>query len=166
MNTVLDTNILVKGFIDCEPDCLATLYTYYNNDGLKIVIDCADSNGDQVVLSEYRKNLSEDIAFKKWFVAITCNCQIEYFSGKLERRIKDKLDDLGFHEETDQKFVALALEADKYIVTQDSDYGKGNNPKAQESEKQAVLKYLTEELNLKVRDAKEALVDFRGIERQ
>jgi len=70
---------------------------------------------------------------------------------------------LGFHEASDQIFTAVALHSDKNIITQDSDYGKGKEDKANEPEKQAVLRYMTEILGLNVMDSKEARAFIKKI---
>ena len=64
---------------------------------------------------------------------------------------------MGFTGEVDRILVALALETrnDRYIITEDSDFGKGDTEKAKEHND--VLQHLTNKLQLTVHDAEEAL---------
>ena len=64
---------------------------------------------------------------------------------------------MGFTGEVDRIIVALALETrnDRYIITEDSDFGKGDTEKAEQHAH--VLRYLTDQLQLTVHDAGEAL---------
>jgi hypothetical protein len=64
----------------------------------------------------------------------------------------------------DRVVVGLALDSDRYIVTEDSDFGKGSSIKA--SEHRDVLDFLTARLGLTVHDATEAcswLVSLTGV---
>ncbi len=63
-----------------------------------------------------------------------------------------------FTGEVDRILVLLALEArnDRYIITEDSDFGKGETEKAEQHAD--VLHDLTNQLQLTVHDAKEALL--------
>ncbi|MGM0882444.1 MAG: hypothetical protein ACQEXQ_15570 [Bacillota bacterium] len=149
MIIVVDTNILVKGFIEKDPATLFTfLTTFYNRKAQLLPLDY-----EGVVMKEYRDNMKDDPLFQKWFVHLQNSNQIQYVNGTLDLKIRKKLLELGFHEETDQTFVAVSLNSGKIIVTEDSDYGKGKEEKA--IEKQAVLDYLTVKLGLEVYDVNE-----------
>ncbi|MCA0757017.1 hypothetical protein KP806_18305 [Paenibacillus sp. N4] len=146
---VVDTNILVKGFIEKDLMTLLTfLNTFYNRKSQVLPVDYSD-----VVMKEYRDNMKDDPLFQKWFVHMQTNNQIQYVDGNLDQKVRKRLLELGFHEETDQTFVAVTLNSGGVIVTEDSDYGKGKEEKA--AEKQKVLNYLTEELGLQVYDVNE-----------
>jgi hypothetical protein len=85
---------------------------------------------------------------------------IHYVFVDLDRnykKISEKLTDMGFTGEVDRILVALALDKgnDQYIITEDSDFGKGDTEKAKEHND--VLHYLTNQLQLTVHDANEAL---------
>lgn len=163
MNLVLDTNILVKGFEDAVPSCQAVLYHLFNNYELKVVFDTCDENGNTVVMKEYIDNLGDSKFFHKWYKELHSSQQISYFTGKLTNNIRQKLIRKRFHEQTDQTFVALAIESDKVLITEDSDYGKGDKIDAQEPEKQEVLRYLTQDLFLNIMDSKEGLPFLRNL---
>jgi hypothetical protein len=162
MRFVLDTNILIKAFNNQSPDCIALVWRFYGDNKLGIVFD----SGERIVETEYRKNLQHNEMYQKWFVAMSEGCQISYMSGKLNAKIKNKLKKLGFHEVTDQTFVAVALNSDKNIVSEDSDYGKGNEVRANYPEKQNILKYMTENLRLNVMDSIEGLNFIRQLDTQ
>lgn len=80
--------------------------------------------------------------------------RIEYESSNLNDGVRYKLNCLGFHEESDQAFVGLAINASAVIITEDSDYGKGCPERARD--KQDVLRYL-ESLSLGIYDYSEAV---------
>lgn len=156
LRVVLDTNILVKAFLPqyYSLHCSALLSHFFENINLSIAIDY-----EGVIVGEYRQNLQDNEMFLKWYGAM--GYQISYCSGKLEHSIKKVLINKGFHEPTDHVFVAVALHADKQIITEDSDYGKGKEEKANIPEKQKILSYLTEQLNLHVMDSREGLAYIR-----
>ena len=136
-------------------DSLKLMMTFYDNDQLAIVLDY-----EGIMEKEYRQ-LNDNETYQKWKTAMFQGNQIHYVSGKLEQRIKQELQKRGFHEPTDQAFVAVALHSDKNIVSEDSDYGKGNEARANTPEKQEVLRYMTEDLKLNVMDSIEALEFIR-----
>jgi len=153
MKFVIDTIILIKGFQLHSLDCFALIGHFYDNSALAIAFDTEKN----IIVKEYRQNLKHNEMFQKWLVAMTEANKVFYLSGKLEQKIKKKLVKLGFHEPSDQVFVAVALHSDKNIITEDSDYGKGNEERAGETAKQNVLRYMTQDLKLNVMDAKESL---------
>ncbi len=153
MKFVIDTNILIKGFQLHSIECFALIGLFYDNAALSIAFDVEKS----VILQEYRQNLNHNEMFQKWLVAMFQANKVFYVSGKLEEKIRKKLVKFGFHESSDQTFVAVALHSDKNIITEDSDYGKGNEERAGETAKQNVLRYMTQDLKLNVMDAKESL---------
>lgn len=156
LRVVLDTNILIKAFCPqyLSLDCWALISCFYGNVNLGIAVDY-----DGEIVKEYRQNLHDNEIYQKWYVAI--GNQISYCDGKLEHSLKTTLVKNGFHEPTDHVFVAVALHADKQIITEDSDYGKGKEEKANTPEKQQILSYLTEQLRLHVMDSREGLAYIR-----
>jgi predicted nucleic acid-binding protein len=153
---VLDTCILIKAF-DIQAahfslDCFSLAGAFHSESNLGIVLDF-----EEKISGEYRKKLQDNKAYQKWLNAMYYSKKITYQSCRLDEKIRKKLEELGFHEVTDQTFVAVALNSDKNIVSEDSDYGKGNEARAKSPEKQAVLKYMTESLGLKVMDSIEGL---------
>jgi len=159
MRFVLDTNILIKAFNNQSPDCIALVWRFYGDSKLGIVFD----SGERIIETEYRKNLQHNEMYQKWLVALS-GCQISYTSGKLNKKVKNTLEKLGFHESSDQVFVAVALHSDKNIVSEDSDYGKGKEVRANSPEKQDILKYMTESLGLNVMDSIEGLNFIRQLD--
>ncbi|KEO82828.1 hypothetical protein [Tumebacillus flagellatus] len=150
MRVVVDTNILVKGF--SEFDMVKThllLHYFYHKPENSIVIDHGD-----IVRKEYYDEVGHIDLFQKWYTFMVSNNQIEYHDGKLPKKIAAKLKELGFHEHEDQTFVALALNTDNTIITEDSDYGKGKPEKAEKN--LPTLRYMEDELELRVLDAEEA----------
>jgi Putative inner membrane protein (DUF1819) len=74
--------------------------------------------------------------------------------GRLENRHAMHLKTLGCHEPSDHVFVAVANNAGRYLVTEDSDFGKGHVNRS--LAKARVASYLKEKLGMTVHDAKEA----------
>ncbi|OHD14521.1 MAG: hypothetical protein A2Y41_12725 [Spirochaetes bacterium GWB1_36_13] len=151
MICVLDTNVIVNS-INNNLDCHSIMILFYVNRELKIGIDY---NGK--ILKEYHDNCSRDEFFRKWYQELQNKGQIEYRDGKLDSAIKISLKNLGFHEEEDTFFVAVALNSDKNLITEDSDYGKGNSEKAEKNQK--ILEFMKKNLNLNIMNYCEGL-DF------
>jgi hypothetical protein len=111
--------------------------------------------------SEYRRNAGGRELFEKWYTVMGSKENgIQYLPIDLDRnykKISETLIGMGFTGEVDRILVALALETrnDQYIITEDSDFGKGSTEKAKEHDD--VLHYLTNQLQLTVHDANEAL---------
>jgi hypothetical protein len=154
----LDTNIICKA---CDPNdpntaCMGviTRILYDANHGI-----LHDTDGK--LLNEYRNKAGGYGFFQKWYQEMEKKENgIHYLFVNLDRnckKISETLIGMGFTGEVDCILVALALETrnDRYIITEDSDFGKGSTEKAKENEH--VLRYLTDQLQLTVHDADEAL---------
>lgn len=168
LRVVLDTNILIKACRHESPDCIALIWEFYKRPHLSIVLDDDDKD---VILGEYQRNLHDNEMYQKWYTTMKYTKdavagQISRVSGKLSNSIKKALINKGFHELTDHVFVAVALYTDKELITEDSDYGKGKEEKANMPEKQQVLSYLTQQLHLHVMDSPEGLAYLRAYEPQ
>lgn len=150
MIIVIDTNIVVKGFVDEDLLALDYFLGHFRNRCRHIAIDF-----DGRMMKEYRDNTRGNKLFEKWLVHLQQNNQVQYFDGTLPERVRKQLLELKFHEEADHVFVAVAMNAGRILLTEDSDYGKGDETKA--AEKKAVLDYLLKELNLQVFDMNEIM---------
>jgi len=144
---------------DFSLDCFSLVGIFHSESKLGIALDF-----EEKILGEYRKNLQNNKAYQKWLNAMYFKKTISYQSGKLDEKVKRKLNELGFHEPSDQVFVAVALHSDKNLVSEDSDYGKGDEVRANSPEKQEVLKYMTESLGLNVMDSIEGLNFIRQLD--
>jgi len=153
MRLVLDTNILIRACNNESPACIALIWRFYGNSELGIAFD----SGQGVIEREYRQNLQDNEMYQKWMVAMFEGHQVSHVSGKLDAKIKRELKKRGFHESADQVFVAVALNSDKNLVSEDSDYGKGDEVRAKSPEKQEVLRYMTENLEMNIMDSAEGL---------
>ena len=127
----------------------------YDKDEHGIILDFEDH-----IRKEYMNNLSTNERFIKIYSALEQQGRINFVSGKLDNKHKHKLISLGFHEVEDHAFTGAAMNSDKCIVTEDSDYGKGSNKKANSPEKQVVLKYMTDEMGMCVYDSIQARKAF------
>jgi hypothetical protein len=108
-----------------------------------------DHNGN--LLREYRDNVGHCRFFQQWYLEMETAQQIHHHDGGLSQRVRGTLDSLGFHEPVDQILVGLALKCDKYIVSEDSDFGAGSSQR--DEEHREVFEYLTGELDLSIHDA-------------
>jgi hypothetical protein len=86
--------------------------------------------------------------------------RVQLVSGRLENKHVTRLRKLGCHEPSDHIFIAVAEHTDRYLVTEDSDFGKGHPNRA--LAKAEVTTYMREKLGLTVHDAKEACNHLSG----
>lgn len=155
MKIALDTNIICKA-CDYNWDCIGVLSRIRDDVNHGILHDTGKR-----LSSEYRRNAGGHELFEKWYTVMGSKENgIHYLPIDLDRnykKISETLIGMGFTGEVDHIVVALALETrnDRYIITEDSDFGKGSTEKAKENEH--VLRYLTDQLQLTVHDAGEAL---------
>ncbi|MDO4804041.1 MAG: hypothetical protein Q4A32_04395 [Lachnospiraceae bacterium] len=85
--------------------------------------------------------------------------RISYVSSDIDKRHKEGLDAVGFHEAEDRVFLGCAYNADKYLVTEDSDYGV--SPVANKNDELALRKkrYIETEMGVELADSARALKD-------
>jgi len=151
----LDTNIICKA-CDYNWDCIGVLSRIRDDANHGILHDV---NGK--LPNEYRNNAGGYEFFRNWYQEMERKENgIHYIFCDLDKNyseISETLIGMGFTGEVDRILVALALETrnDRYIITEDSDFGKGNTEKAKEHND--VLQHLTNQLQLTVHDAGEAL---------
>lgn len=154
MRLTIDTNIFKKAFDEAEYSTNCDTFvigTFFGNPDHSLTLDFEDS-----IRKEYWNNLISSQRFTKIYAALELQGRIEFVSGKLDRKYKEKLVSLGFHEPEDHAFVGTAMNADKILITEDSDYGKGSNARARTPEKQTVLKYMVNNMDMQVLDSIEA----------
>jgi len=154
----LDTNIICKACDLNDPnlDCMGVLTRILHDANHGILHDT-----DRKLLNEYQNKAGGYGFFQKWYQEMEKKENgIHYLFVDLGRnckKISKTLVDMGFTGEVDRILVALALETrnDRYIITEDSDFGKGDTEKAEQHND--VLQYLTNKRQLTVHDAGEAL---------
>lgn len=152
MRITIDSNIWVCALSQDKwsYDCESFLHKFMDS-GHSLTVDY-----ERKILKEYDHNLKHNERYRAFYKRLDSSRRIEFVDSSLTGEHKGKLLKLGFHESEDHVFVGVACNADKTIITEDSDYGKGTNPKAKEPNKQAVLKYMTTEMGLKIFDSIEA----------
>jgi predicted nucleic acid-binding protein len=151
MIVTLDTNIIINACKKHSWDHLSVL------DRVRLVHQIAlDIEGK--ILAKYRGKCSSNELFEKWFQEIWQ--RVEQVSGRLENRHATHLKMLGCHETSDHVFVAVANRTGRYLVTEDSDFGKGHVNRS--LAKAGVIAYLREKVRLTVHDAKEARNHLSG----
>jgi len=148
LRVVIDTNILVRGSIERSIPhnnimSLMLLRQHYL---------LLDFNGR--LRKQYHDNVGFDIYFQKWYKELQTKKRLQWFNGCPGAKLKEELRKRNLHDKVDQIIVALSLNGDKYVITEDSDFGKGDSPKA--AQQRILLEYLVNDLNLTVHDACEA----------
>ncbi|MEA3282469.1 MAG: hypothetical protein U9Q68_07910 [Euryarchaeota archaeon] len=147
MKIALDTNIICKArdLDDPNINCMGVLTRILHDVNHGILHDT-----DGKLLNEYRNKAGGYGFFQKWYQEMEKKENgIHYLFANLDRnykKISETLVDMGFTGEVDRILVALALGTrdDRYIITEDSDFGKGDTEKAKEHAD--VLHYLTNQL--------------------
>lgn len=148
MRIVIDTNVLCKAALEFSPDHIAIM-VFMNKLGYYLVLD-----HKQQLLKEYLTKVRNSQLFQKWYQEMLKRNQVHWANGQITRRIAEELKKRDLHEPEDHIVVALAINTDKYIITEDSDFGKGDPRRA--AQNQIALTYLTNDLNLVVHDVVEA----------
>lgn len=95
------------------------------------------------------------ILYKKWFKKLMQTQRIYQYDGKLDKKHRTDLSGLGCHEPSDHVFIAVALKADKVLISEDSDVGKG--PKGCLKPHCDALEYLKGEMGISVYEPDEFL---------
>ncbi len=153
MRIAIDTNILVKAFREQETDYLQLVTSMDNSKQV-----CHDYR--QRIRKEYIDRLEDLPGFWKWYHRLEQLQAIYYCSGDLPQKHRSALTELGCHEPPDHVFIAVALNSDKILFTEDSDMGKG--PKGNEPPHDRALDYLVTTMGLTVCDVREALELLKG----
>lgn len=123
INLVLDTNIVVEG---CKPKISSAhklLVRFTENTNLKLIFDVVNDANKSIVYKQYIKRLSNSDFFWSWYSALSSNRQIRHIDGKLDDKVKDTLNRKGYiHQHSDRVFLAVSLNTDKKLVSEDSDF--------------------------------------------
>lgn len=143
----MDTNILVRAYIDFEPD-----YLEVTTLAVKKFQLCLDFGN--IIDKEYRSNLDRSLGFQKWYKRLKDKNGVYLCDGKLPKKHRSRLAGLGCHEPSDHVFIGVAFHTDRVLLSEDSDVGKGT--RGGESPHPAALRYLTENMHIRVFDAGEA----------
>jgi predicted nucleic acid-binding protein len=145
MIVTIDTNVIVNACKKHSWDHLSVL------DRVRLVHQIAlDIEGK--IIAKYRGNCSGNELFEKWYQEIWQGAK--RVPGRLEKQHVTHLSRFGCHEASDHVFVAVANRTGRYLVTEDSDFGKGHVDRS--LAKAGVATYLKKRLGLTVDDAKEA----------
>lgn len=155
LKVVLDTNIICS-LCRGETEVTYITSTLLYNSPLQISLD---SGG--ILQGEYQKNVRKAQSseyYQKWFQQMEAGSKIFYcFSPSLTKNIDENLTRLKFTGKEDKVIVALALNSGlKYIVTEDSDFGKGTKGK----EHLDAYNYLSNSLGITIHDKREAVERF------
>jgi predicted nucleic acid-binding protein len=148
MIVTIDTNVIINACKESSWDHIDVLSLIRTRSHVVAL----DTEGK--ILAEYRGNCSGIELFEKWFQEIWQ--RVQQVSGRLETRYVTRLRKLGCHEPSDHIFVAVARRTDCYLVTEDSDFGKGHLTNAE------VTVYMRKHLGLTVHDAKKARNHLSG----
>lgn len=144
MQVVLDTNILVRAketSID-HMSVMTLMMTFRHT----LLLDHRYE-----LQKEYEDNVGDSEFYRKWFQEMLNRRLVCWVNGCLHKQIVDSLIKRHMHEPEDHLVIALALSGDRYIVTEDSDFGVGHT--ARSLQHAGVLKYLCNSLGLTLDDA-------------
>lgn len=160
MYLVLDTNVWVNAFSEhgnkqFMKNCFLLISDFMQ---LKDYMLSVDIGG--VVLSEYSGELRDNRFFQLFMSQLRNENRIYYVEGKLDKTVSLKLLELGFHEDTDQTFTAVAINAGKYIISDDSDYGTHEDDG---EEKHKVHEYMCNKLGLRVDNSNGGLLELQKV---
>lgn len=151
MNLVIDTNV-IKNATLFYLDHMSILLSIRSRDF------CLTLDNENQLIGEYRQECGSSVFFQHWYTEIMHQQKIYLCDHKVPNAHKTQLAKMGFHEPIDNIVVGLAYHSDRHIVTEDSDFGIGNNQKSVQNKK--VLDYLTDSMGLTVQCAKDALLTF------
>jgi len=155
MIVTVDTNIVIKAWLDGEQPHIQVLSLIGVLPHLEYGLD-----KDGQIDKEYRRKCSDNVFFEKWHKEIWG--KVVLIDGHLEDRHARALASGGCHEPSDHVFAAVAYHSDKYLVTEDSDFGKGHVERV--LAKAVVIAYLRDKLGLTVHDAREACTHLAGVQ--
>lgn len=157
---VLDTNFWYSAKDDYSSDAMSLLHELKNLNVVSIALD-----SENKIINEYKGSACFEF-IRRWLYEVFANKPsfLVYYSSNLDQAKEQRLNQLGF-EPADMPFVGLAFSSGKIIITEDSDYGKGGNAKAQSPEKQRIKKYLEYDLELRLYDFTEGFNLIRSLNR-
>ena len=148
MNAVIDTNILKKALADTSLEHISLMFRIRDNN------HCITLDFQNKLLDEYNDELAKYPLFRKWYAELQSSQRIFYCDHHIPNKHNSQLLELGLHEPEDLVVLGLALHADKYLITEDSDFGKGNEKRAKQHTR--VLVYITSKMYITIHDASEA----------
>lgn len=154
MNLVLDTNVWVNAFSETgnkqyTMDCVNLIADFMQIHDYMLAID-----NEGVIISEYSGELKDNRFYQLFISQLRNENRLLYTDGKMNKNVRAKLLELGFHEPSDQTFTAVAMNAGKHIISDDSDYGTHEYDGV---EKKKVHDYMSRELGLLIENSKEGL---------
>lgn len=151
----IDTNILVNAFTHNEHEHRMLTHCITGSE----TAICFDWS--EIISKEYERNVGNLQGYRKWRKRLKERMAIHYCDAGLPNQHKSRLANLGCHEPSDQVFVGVAFHSGKILISEDSDVGKG--PKGACYPHCEALKYLTETMEVRVYDAKEACASLWSI---
>ena len=150
LNIVVDTNIVDFAFLDEDPglndSCYKSIYSILEKPELFWVIDSPmeGSIGNRILI-EYMKKLACVRDFEVFWMKLNESEKVKYVIPIVDLKISEKLNEMKMQEE-DRVFVFTAIAADKFLISEDGDFGVS---KGKEEYKER-YKYFTENLGMKI----------------
>ena len=146
---VLDTNVWVYALSDeeFEIESAMVISEVAKRDDMQIAIDYEGK-----ILTEYERNIgAQNRMYQMYHKRFYEQKRFVYCSSNLIRKHEDELNRKGFHEPEDQVFVGVAMNADKIIVSNDSDYGIVVDEKQKDAcQKKEAHEYMTQKMGLQL----------------
>lgn len=157
MQIVIDTNIWKKACTSESFDCLMFISNFMQTPEDSLAVDYSYS-----MLNEYEDNVKEEPLYKHFIGQLHREKRVEYGPSDIPRVYKAGLDRVGFHEPEDRVFLGRAYHADKYLVTEDSDYGLSPDQNKNDDHALAKKDYIENTMGVKLVNSENALSESRS----
>lgn len=156
MQLVIDTNIWINACRNSSIDHILFVSNFLQTPADTLAVD-----NNYVMLKEYEDNLSENGFYQQCIKALYHQNRIDFISDKISSAHRIGLDKVKFHEPEDRVFLGCAFNADKYLVTEDSDYGMSLEPSKNDELALKKKEYIVNEMGVTLADGKRALEDSK-----
>lgn len=150
---MIDTNIWINGCVQDKeyyrPECAEFLWLFAHNPKHMLALDYT-----RKMVQEYEDNLEKNIMFQQIYKKLSRTGRIHYCSETLPEKHFCELKKRGFHEPEDMVFAGVCFNSDKFLVSNDSDYGTHG-----EEEKKEVYDYMKNNMGMTVVNSDDACVN-------
>ena len=157
MQIVIDTNIWKKACTSESMKCVFFIGNFLQTKDDQLAVDYSYK-----MLKEYEDNVKNEPFYKHCIKELIEQNRIAYGSSQLSNIHKQGLDRVGFHEPEDRVFLGRAFNGDKYLVSEDSDYGLSPDPDKNDAQALAKKDYIESEMGVTLVNGEAALSDSKN----
>lgn len=157
MQVVIDTNIWKKACTSESMNCVFFIGNFLQTKGDHLAVDY-----DYKMLKEYEDNVNNEQFYQQCIKELYRQSRIAFGSSNLNNVHENGLDGVGFHEPEDRVFLGRAYNGDKYLVSEDSDYGLSPDPEKNDAHALAKKNYIETVMGVTLADSEKALSDSRN----